>query len=1222
MQKISKSFHVMKRRVKNLYNEIGKKDIFAVVLILLVQVLLVAYFLNIEDDEYPKYDINAATFVAGVDVSSSDIIIDLDLFSCGMDGDCEAFEDNNSEWVSPNEILSLNITSDNVGYIPAENTEFKFNIPDGLCYKIGSIENELPANIEVKYSKQSIGSANWTYIPQADSENTDCNVRAMRGRYISDFEPSLQFSAETASFSGTLNGLIEASQQLVIDYPGPFSMYGSISHINATNQQTTSITNGDADNDGDKDIVISKDGGYDSLFLNDGDGNFTYSQLIQESFSYNYDSEFGDVDNDGDLDLVHVIHNYYDYLNLNNGSGVFTLAPDMGYGLGRLPGGNQRSIGLDINDYNGDGYLDIAVANRTIPHESLIHLNNGSGQFVPGPDVGLGVGVLPPGARESYYIDGGDVDNDGDVDLVIFNRNSRNSLLLNDGTGAFSLGADMGYGAGELPGIVSISWRGELVDFNNDGFLDIIDISDGTENQILLNDGTGGFILGPDVGYGAGILPGGLRGNRGGRYADFDSDGDTDILLFSKGTTAPNGYNLLLQNDGTGHFVLWPDFGYGLGILPGGTQNDYQGAVFDFDGNGTQDIVTAPGNGVAPLLISNNIREYNTNYDFIITPIELLNWTSFNSIFTEDSNSSVRFSLLDSSCSNVISGFDNVVLSGLTDLSLIDQNTYSELCLRIHLYAFRGELSPSLDEWILTYRSRPEDIMSAQFRVSEAFEPNTYTYEITTSTTSVESKTDNNKSIASITLVPFSGGIIITDIGLIDDVPPLDDLLYYFKSPNPFIQGWTLPNSTVHFVEGDLDYSVKSNGDGYYAIRIESPVLDLGDNKFEYFSITESGFESVRKHININYDPNYGDKDGDHENGDEEVVVPSSYTTSEPPDKSTHKDPENVVTETEEELKNGFFKGLETNAVNLSIIVATLAFSSTVVTLLAMMLSLLLNLPPLLIRGWNSLLVLFGLRRKGESFGFVYDSQTKEPIVHAILRVFDNKGKLMRTDVTSVDGIYYTYIENGQYWIEVSKRGYQFPTKLILADTDGIYQNVYHGEEFSIRGNTELSLAIPGDRGEISLSEEITFFIRDSFMVIARRVLQILFFVGFTLSIIVFVYDPNILNLMICLIYLPVFLVSFVFSKYYSAPKYGVVSDGSFAIPELLIGVKEINFGRLVAQRATTKDGQYRFILNPGEYEIVIMDKKYELAKGEQSQFHIEEKNSVITRDLNVKKVL
>ena len=209
------------------------------------------------------------------------------------------------------------------------------------------------------------------------------------------------------------------------------------------------VVPGDVDNDGDMDIYVANDKDMNLLFINNGKGRFTESALLMGvGFNGNGLAEagmgvdLGDIDRDGWLDIY--VTNYSGETNtlyLNQNSGIFSDATN-DIGLGQ-PSVHPLAFGTKLVDLNLDGWLDIFVANGHVidninlfnkdykhAQHNQIYLNQKNGYFL---DITKNVGkdILHRAvSRGSAF---GDIDNDGDADIMISNNNGKARLLINEG---------------------------------------------------------------------------------------------------------------------------------------------------------------------------------------------------------------------------------------------------------------------------------------------------------------------------------------------------------------------------------------------------------------------------------------------------------------------------------------------------------------------------------------------------------------------------------------------------------------------------------------------------------------------------------------------------------------------------------------------------------------------------------------------------------------------
>src|SRR5437773_1829662 len=222
-----------------------------------------------------------------------------------------------------------------------------------------------------------------------------------------------------------------------------------------------------------------------------------------------------------------------------------------------------------VGDFNGDGKLDLAVANAGSKNVSVL-LGNGDGTFKAPVNFGA------PGSQSVAV---GDFNGDGKLDLVVTNAGV--SILLGNGDGAFR--APVTYATGNSPSSVAVG------DFNRDGKVDLAVANSGTSNgvasvSVLLGRGDGTF--NPAVNYSGGF------GSLSLAVGDFNRDGKLDLVEANFST----GNVTILLGNGNGTFQPALEF------VGAGSPNPSSLAVGDFIGHGRLDVAVADGSTVATLL--------------------------------------------------------------------------------------------------------------------------------------------------------------------------------------------------------------------------------------------------------------------------------------------------------------------------------------------------------------------------------------------------------------------------------------------------------------------------------------------------------------------------------------------------------------------------------------------------------------------------------------------
>jgi len=335
---------------------------------------------------------------------------------------------------------------------------------------------------------------------------------------------------------------------------------------------------GDFNNDGFDDLYVTSIGP-DHLFKNNGNGTFT--DVTQKAGvsdpRFSTGAAFLDYDNDGKLDLFVTNYVGFDMNNLptfgegptcqfkgvpvqcgprglpgagdslfhNNGDGTFTdvskkagVADSRGY------------YGLDVvgSDFDGDGWVDIFVANDSTPN--FLYHNNGNGAF---SEIGFESGTaLDKNGNEQgcMGVTLGDYDHDGLLDLFITNFDDEyNVLYRNAGKGSF---VDVSYEAGvAMISLPYVGWGTKFFDYDNDGWVDLF-VANGhaypqrdryRQRKLLHRNNRDGTFSEVAAQSGSALME--ERASRGTAFGDIDNDGDVDIVVNDL-DSAPQ----LLRNDG------------------------------------------------------------------------------------------------------------------------------------------------------------------------------------------------------------------------------------------------------------------------------------------------------------------------------------------------------------------------------------------------------------------------------------------------------------------------------------------------------------------------------------------------------------------------------------------------------------------------------------------------------------------------------------------------
>ncbi len=354
----------------------------------------------------------------------------------------------------------------------------------------------------------------------------------------------------------------------------------------------------DYDNDGYLDIVMASAHGGCNLFHNNGDGTFTDVSVASglDTAVNTFGITVGDYNNDGYPDVFITRLGFYAgeaQLFRNNGDGTFTDVTEQA-GL-NVWGPTFLSTWVD---YDGDGYLDLFLANnlsglfdRKTPNR-LFH-NNGDGTFTEVTEKS-GLKTIWPTTGAAWL----DYDNDGRPDLFLSNGVGRSQLFHNNGDGTFT---DVSEKAGVTEfgfGSPAFCW-----DFDNDGWMDIGQFQwsdhedliytmrhgegppDGHPFRAYRNNRDGTFSM---VSREIGLT--GCWGTMSGNFGDFNNDGLLDIVFGNGSPKMDRRDPMIVMENRRGKFV---NVSFAAGLPFSGKSHGV--TVADLFGDGRLSILVGAG---------------------------------------------------------------------------------------------------------------------------------------------------------------------------------------------------------------------------------------------------------------------------------------------------------------------------------------------------------------------------------------------------------------------------------------------------------------------------------------------------------------------------------------------------------------------------------------------------------------------------------------------------
>jgi hypothetical protein len=261
-------------------------------------------------------------------------------------------------------------------------------------------------------------------------------------RYCGDPAIGFRYYCHPLNYKGLTNVLFHNNRN------GTFTDVSAQAGLGKLSGNGLGVVAGDYDGDGWPDVFVANDSVPNFLFHNEHDGTFKEVGLLAGVAVANdgkpragMGTDFGDYDGDGRIDLAVGNHEFESTSIFRNlGNGVFAHATNESrVGAPTLP---WVTFGLAWFDYDNDGRLDLAVANGHVIDNTamvragskhaqprLLFHNNGNRTFT---DVSRDAGADFFADRVGRALVVGDIDNDGDLDMLVTNNGQPVDLLRND----------------------------------------------------------------------------------------------------------------------------------------------------------------------------------------------------------------------------------------------------------------------------------------------------------------------------------------------------------------------------------------------------------------------------------------------------------------------------------------------------------------------------------------------------------------------------------------------------------------------------------------------------------------------------------------------------------------------------------------------------------------------------------------------------------------------
>lgn len=244
---------------------------------------------------------------------------------------------------------------------------------------------------------------------------------------------------------------------------------------------------------------------------------------------------------------------------------------------------------------------------------------------------------------------------------------------------------------------------------------------------------------------------------------------------------------------------------------------------------------------------------------------------------------------------------------------------------------------------------------------------------------------------------------------------------------------------------------------------------------------------------------------------------------------------------------------------------------------------------------FDSLFKFFSLRNSKKFWGIIYDSVTKQPLDPVIVKLLYLNGDEIETCITDMEGRYGFLARPGKFKIFARKTNYSFPSKYVSGNSDGIYQNLYHGEFFVLSDESEVvGPNIPMDpegsdwnqKAKINMGQSHPYV-----RLLFKKLLAIFFWVLFILSLLSLWFGSPKFSLSSCIV-TGLFIIFLLLSKMLPEPRlWGkiIIKNQSSNIGQLVLELHNKQLGHISFGVAKIHDdGKFLLRSNKGDYILEI----------------------------------
>lgn len=246
-------------------------------------------------------------------------------------------------------------------------------------------------------------------------------------------------------------------------------------------------------------------------------------------------------------------------------------------------------------------------------------------------------------------------------------------------------------------------------------------------------------------------------------------------------------------------------------------------------------------------------------------------------------------------------------------------------------------------------------------------------------------------------------------------------------------------------------------------------------------------------------------------------------------------------------------------------------------------------------RLWSLLLSALGIKKRVKPWGTVYDAVTKQPLDPVYVSLVNLEGEEIASAITDLDGRYGFYVEPGVYKVVPKKTNYVFPSHALSnRPQDEFYQDLYFGDYMNVAQGQVIVNNIPMDPvsfdwNEFAKNKKQLFKFYSKKELIIARITNILFAIGFGVSVISLILFPEIYNAVIFALYILIFILKR--SNFKIKAKGRVVDSDGSPFSYAFIRVYSVATNVEMLHKVLDKMGRYHILLPNGNYYVKIEKK-------------------------------